>query len=77
MGWGSLWIKECRNKVQLPRCYVFSCSKGGPTYNSIMKCDIDIREDLYTNNVLSGGTTMCPGIADRMQKKITALPHPP
>ncbi|NXF99172.1 ACTH protein, partial [Sakesphorus luctuosus] len=37
------------------------------TYNSIMKCDIDIRKDLYANNVLSGGTTMYPGIADRMQ----------
>ncbi|XP_049640389.1 actin, gamma-enteric smooth muscle isoform X2 [Suncus etruscus] len=43
------------------------------TYNSIMKCDIDIRKDLYANNVLSGGTTMYPGIADRMQKEITAL----
>jgi actin-related protein len=31
------------------------------TYNSIMKCDIDIRKDLYANNVLSGGTTMYPG----------------
>merc|ERR1712157_688067 len=43
------------------------------TYNSVMKCDIDIRKDLYANNVLSGGTTMYPGIADRMQKEITAL----
>uniref|UniRef100_A0A671KYK1 Actin, alpha skeletal muscle 2 n=3 Tax=Sinocyclocheilus TaxID=75365 RepID=A0A671KYK1_9TELE len=40
---------------------------------TIMKCDIDIRKDLYANNVLSGGTTMYPGIADRMQKEITAL----
>jgi len=38
-----------------------------------MKCDIDIRKDLYANNVMSGGTTMYPGIADRMQKEITAL----
>ncbi len=43
------------------------------TYNSIMKCDVDIRKDLYGNIVLSGGTTMFPGIADRMQKEITAL----
>ncbi|PKU27411.1 alpha skeletal muscle [Limosa lapponica baueri] len=43
------------------------------TYNSIMKCDIGIRKDLYANNVLSGGTTMYPGIGDRMQKEITAL----
>uniref|UniRef100_A0A674P655 Actin, alpha cardiac n=1 Tax=Takifugu rubripes TaxID=31033 RepID=A0A674P655_TAKRU len=41
--------------------------------STIMKCDIDIRKDLYANNVLSGGTTMYPGIADRMQKEITAL----
>ena len=43
------------------------------TYNSIMKCDVDIRKDLYANVVLSGGSTMYPGIADRMQKEITIL----
>merc|ERR1712233_150919 len=43
------------------------------TYDSIMKCDVDIRKDLYGNTVLSGGTTMYPGIADRMQKEITGL----
>merc|ERR1719295_2314678 len=32
-------------------------------FNGIMKCDIDIRKDLYANTVLSGGTTMYPGIA--------------
>lgn len=31
------------------------------TFNSIMKCDVDIRKDLYSNIVLSGGTTMFPG----------------
>merc|ERR1712112_23865 len=34
---------------------------------------ITVRKDLYANTVLSGGTTMYPGIADRMQKEITAL----
>ena len=43
------------------------------TYNSIMKCDVDIRKDLYGNVVLSGGTTMFPGIGDRMQKELVAL----
>merc|ERR1719376_1252990 len=43
------------------------------SFNSIMKCDIDIRKDLYANSVLPGGTTMYPGIADRMQKEIAAL----
>jgi len=46
------------------------------TYNSIMKCDVDIRKDLYANIVLSGGTTMYAGIADRMTKEITALAPP-
>merc|ERR1711951_180552 len=32
-------------------------------YTSIMKCDVDIRKDLYANTVMSGGTTMYPGIA--------------
>ena len=32
------------------------------TYNSIMKCDIDIRKDLYANTVLSGGKIICLSI---------------
>ncbi|KAJ1636304.1 actin family [Pavlovales sp. CCMP2436] len=43
------------------------------TYNSIMKCDRDIRMDLYANIVLSGGNTMYPGLADLMLKEITDL----
>jgi actin-related protein len=42
-------------------------------YNSILHCDIDIRRELYGNVVLSGGTTMFPGITDRMQKELTSL----
>merc|ERR1712126_729962 len=42
-------------------------------YVSIMKCDIDIRKDLFANIVMSGGTTMYAGLADRMQKEITSL----
>ncbi|KAI4385683.1 hypothetical protein MLD38_003679 [Melastoma candidum] len=42
-------------------------------YNSIMKCDVDIRKDLYSNIVLSGGSTMFPRIADRMSKEVSAL----
>jgi len=43
------------------------------TFQTIMKCDVDIRRDLYANIVLSGGTTMFPGIAERMTKELTAL----
>jgi len=42
-------------------------------YKSIMKCDIDIRKDLYANIVMSGGSTMFPGVADRLQKEITTM----
>jgi actin beta/gamma 1 len=45
-------------------------------YDSIMKCDVDIRKDLYSNIVLSGGTTMYNGIADRITKEVTALAPP-
>jgi actin beta/gamma 1 len=43
------------------------------TFRSIMKCDVDIRRDLYANIVLSGGTTMFQGIGERMTKELTAL----
>jgi actin beta/gamma 1 len=46
------------------------------TFNSIMKCDVDIRKDLYANIVLSGGSSMFPGIADRMTKEIKNLAPP-
>jgi len=42
-------------------------------FQSIMKCDVDIRKDLYNNVVMSGGTTMFNGIPERMQKEIKAL----
>lgn len=45
-------------------------------FNSIMRCDVDIRKDLYGNIVMSGGSTLFPGIADRMTKEVTALAPP-
>ncbi len=32
-----------------------------------------MRRDLFANVVLSGGTTMFPGLADRVQKELIAL----
>merc|ERR1711879_1139347 len=43
------------------------------TFRSIMKCDVDIRKDLYSNVVLSGGTTMFQGIGERMTRELAAL----
>ncbi|KAK7268583.1 hypothetical protein RIF29_21284 [Crotalaria pallida] len=43
------------------------------TYYSIMKCGLNIRKDLYNNIILSGGSTMFPGMVDRMTSEISAL----
>jgi len=43
------------------------------TFDSIMKCDVDIRRDLYKNIVMSGGTTMFQGIPERLEKEMKAL----
>ena len=42
-------------------------------FNSIQKCDVDIRRDMYANVVISGGTTMFPGLADRLQNELSNL----
>merc|ERR1712048_628686 len=42
-------------------------------FQTIMKCDVDIRKDLYANIVLSGGTTMFNGISERVEKEMIAL----
>ena len=46
------------------------------TYNSIAKCNSDIREELFCNVVLSGRSTMLSGISDRLQKELSALAPP-
>ncbi|KAL4676152.1 hypothetical protein H8959_010297 [Pygathrix nigripes] len=49
-----------------------SCGIHETTFNSIMKCDMDICKDQYANPVLSSNTTMYPGIANRMEITTTA-----
>jgi actin-related protein len=44
------------------------------TLNSaIRKCDVDIRSQMYNNIVLVGGTTLIPGLAERLDKEIREL----
>ena len=38
-----------------------------------MKCNIDVRKDLYANIILSGGNTMFTGIGDRLSKEVKKL----
>ncbi|XP_030076995.1 actin-85C-like [Microcaecilia unicolor] len=43
--------------------------------NTIMKCDIDLRTMFYYNIVLSGGSSLFPGMAERIAKEMKkALP---
>jgi actin-related protein len=46
------------------------------TYESIMDCDVDMRRELYGNIVLSGGTTMFPGMSERIQKELQTIAPP-
>lgn len=42
-------------------------------FNTIQTADIDIRPEFYKHIVLSGGTTMYPGFASRLEREITQL----
>lgn len=42
-------------------------------YNSAMKVDRDLTSQLFGNVVLAGGSTMFPGIAERIQKELVDL----
>eukprot|EP00483_Globobulimina_turgida_P012328 UN12351 len=43
------------------------------TFQSIMKCDVDIRKDLYNNIVMSGGSTMFDKMPERLQQEVSSL----
>jgi len=38
-----------------------------------MKCDNDVRRDLFSNVILSGGSTLFEGMAERMWQEIHQL----
>ena len=42
-------------------------------YDSIQKCDIDVRKNLYNNIILSGGTSMFKGLPERFKNEIKKL----
>merc|ERR1719199_410014 len=43
---------------------------GGIVWESISRCEIDVRRTLLSNVVLSGGSTMFPGFADRLTREL-------
>lgn len=58
---------------QMKSKYINKEKNSFPIFSGILRCDVDIRKDLYSNIVLSGGTTMFPGIADRLQRELVSL----
>lgn len=43
---------------------------------AIRRCDVDIRREMFGNVVLSGGTTVIPGLAERLAKEVSSLAPP-
>lgn len=39
-------------------------------YDSVMKCDGDVRRDLFQNIILSGGSTLFDGMGERMWQEL-------
>ena len=42
-------------------------------FETINRADLDLRMDYYSHIVLSGGSTMFPGLSSRLEKEITSL----
>ncbi len=42
-------------------------------YDSVMKCDVDVRKDLFQNIILAGGSTLFEGMGERMWQEIHQL----
>lgn len=43
------------------------------SYYSVMKCDVDIRKDLFSNIILAGGSTLFEGTNKRLEYEIQQL----
>eukprot|EP01084_Bolivina_argentea_P164620 286192_1 len=55
---------------------IVDCNEDGihkQICESIVKCDHEIRNEMFDNIVLSGGNTMFDGIAERLTKEITQI----
>ncbi|RLI11168.1 actin, cytoplasmic 2, partial [Candidatus Bathyarchaeota archaeon] len=42
-------------------------------FDAIMACDIDVRKDMIENIVLTGGSSMFPGLKERLEKELNAM----
>lgn len=70
-------IKVGRERFEAPECLfnphlvdVEQPGMGEMTFDTINKADIDCRPEFYNHIVLSGGSTMYPGLPSRLEKEI-------
>lgn len=73
-------IKIGPERFQAPEClfqpHLVDCEQPGIAeylFNTIQSADVDIRSSLYKAIVLSGGSSMYPGLPSRLEKEIKQL----
>jgi len=73
-------IKVGRERFEAPECMfnpglidVEQPGMGEMVFDTINKADIDTRAEFYNHIVLSGGSTMYPGLPSRLEKEIRDL----
>jgi len=56
------------------KIYVFLCiGIAELLFSTINSADLDIRSDVYKHIVLSGGSTMYPGLPSRLERELKQL----
>lgn len=62
-----------RPYAKVQRDHITACPNHAPCILCSQECDIDNRRQLYDGVVLSGGSTMYPGLPSRMEKELKKL----
>lgn len=73
-------IKVGSERFEAPEClfqpHLVDCEQPGVAeylFNTIQSADLDVRADLYKAIVLSGGSSMYPGLPTRLEKELKQL----
>ncbi len=73
-------IKVGSERFEAPEClfqpHLVDCEQPGIAeflFNTIQSADVDVRSDLYKAIVLSGGSSMYPGLPTRLEKEMKQL----
>ena len=65
---------HCAEPIFQPQMLGLStCGLSDAICNSVRKCDVGIRNELFSNIVLSGGNTMFPGLVERLKASLRRL----